>query len=157
VARRLRRLALSEASCQGASEDFVPPAAQRKAVRRTPGEHASGGTRHRPVQLLYPLKSVMEVHLSFPRPSPASVDPERLLSVDPENYFDPSSKRRATRFSIPRVTVGTRFGSFSARQASAATGNTGPALGIVIRSTMGRDVISLPVCFVMRNIGVEHS
>jgi hypothetical protein len=28
------RLALLEASCQGASEDFVPPAAQRKAVRR---------------------------------------------------------------------------------------------------------------------------
>jgi len=31
----LKRLALLEASCQGASEDFVPPAAQRKAVSRT--------------------------------------------------------------------------------------------------------------------------
>jgi len=34
VAQRLRRLALLEGSCQGASEDFVPPAAQRKAVSR---------------------------------------------------------------------------------------------------------------------------
>jgi len=34
----LKRLALLEAVCQGASEDFVPPAAQRKAVRRTPEE-----------------------------------------------------------------------------------------------------------------------
>jgi len=30
----LKPLALLETSCQGASEDFVPPAAQRKAVRR---------------------------------------------------------------------------------------------------------------------------
>jgi len=29
------RLALLEASCQGASEDFVPPAAQRGSVRRS--------------------------------------------------------------------------------------------------------------------------
>jgi len=35
VARRPSRLALFEVLCQGASEDFVPPAAQRKAVRRT--------------------------------------------------------------------------------------------------------------------------
>jgi len=33
VARRPSRLALFENMCQGASEDFVPPAAQRKAVR----------------------------------------------------------------------------------------------------------------------------
>jgi len=31
----LARLALLEASCQGASEDFVPPAAQRGVVGRT--------------------------------------------------------------------------------------------------------------------------
>jgi len=31
----LKRLALLEALCQGASEDFVPPAAQRRLVRRT--------------------------------------------------------------------------------------------------------------------------
>jgi len=31
----LKRLALFEAVCQGASEDFVPPAAQRKVVGRT--------------------------------------------------------------------------------------------------------------------------
>jgi len=36
VARRPSRLALLEASCQGASEDFVPPAAQRNAVGQTP-------------------------------------------------------------------------------------------------------------------------
>jgi len=35
VARRPSRLALLEASCQDAWEDFVPPAAQRKAVSRT--------------------------------------------------------------------------------------------------------------------------
>jgi len=35
VARRLRRLSLLENSCQHRSEDFVPPAAQRYAVRRT--------------------------------------------------------------------------------------------------------------------------
>jgi len=33
VARRLRRLALYENTCQHRSEDFVPPAAQRYAVR----------------------------------------------------------------------------------------------------------------------------
>jgi len=38
VARRPSRLALLEASCQGTSEDFVPPAAQRRSVRRTPEE-----------------------------------------------------------------------------------------------------------------------
>jgi len=31
----LKPLALVEASCQGASEDFVPPAAQRRLVGRT--------------------------------------------------------------------------------------------------------------------------
>jgi len=31
----LKPLALLEALCQGPSEDFVPPAAQRKVVRRT--------------------------------------------------------------------------------------------------------------------------
>jgi len=31
----LPRLALLEAACQGASEDFVPPAAQRRSVRRS--------------------------------------------------------------------------------------------------------------------------
>jgi len=35
VARRLRRLALLESMCQRRSEDFVPPAAQRKAVGPT--------------------------------------------------------------------------------------------------------------------------
>jgi len=51
VARRPSRLALLEVSCQGASEDFVPPAAQRKAVRRpqnraerSPKGTALGGT-----------------------------------------------------------------------------------------------------------------
>jgi len=35
VARRLRRLALLESTCQHRSENFVPPAAQRYAVGRT--------------------------------------------------------------------------------------------------------------------------
>jgi len=35
VARRLRRLALLESMCQRRSEDFVPPAAQRRLVGRT--------------------------------------------------------------------------------------------------------------------------
>jgi len=42
VARRLRRLALLERSCQGASEDFVPPAAQRKVVRPTEARSRKG-------------------------------------------------------------------------------------------------------------------
>ena len=49
--------------------------------------------------------------------APPSVDPERLRSVDRKNYFGLSSKRRATRFGICRVTIGTPSGSFSARQA----------------------------------------
>jgi len=55
VARRLRRLALSESTCQGASEDFVPPAAQRKAVSRTlsfvPVAPAAEGAYHTQVRL----------------------------------------------------------------------------------------------------------
>jgi len=51
VARGLRPLALLEASCQGASEDFVPPAAQRRLVSRTGGNLARASLLRRRLRM----------------------------------------------------------------------------------------------------------
>jgi len=53
VARRPGRLAFLENMCQRASEDFVPPAAQRKAVRRTPDGRSPTGFHLSPKQVTF--------------------------------------------------------------------------------------------------------
>jgi len=52
----LKRLALLENSCQRWSEDFVPPAAQRKAVRPT---NPRGGTPEQQRSRVTPIPSAL--------------------------------------------------------------------------------------------------
>jgi len=101
-----KRLALLEAVCQGASEDFVPPAAQRKAVGQTRKGASQNSARRYfcpsgsvPILLLVGGDSTPAVDSAASKSGKAAV---RVSKREPEDASK-VSRRTALRADVPAV------------------------------------------------------
>jgi len=157
VARRQSRLALLESLCQrclGGLRVACCSASARSADSRRARirwHKTSAGTAALPFEKCDGRFTSVSLGQA-----PPALTRKGYLALTRKNYFDPSSKRRATRFGIPRYSrnpVRLFFSKASFRPRPEILAQ----LSVVIRSTMRGHVISLSVCCVMRNIGVDHS